>query len=109
MTYQQPEVRQAACYGFGVLALYGGEEFARKLTLHENFILIGFRLRIIFSLFAETCASVIPDLCKIINDPSAREEENQVATENAISALAKILKYNSSAINVDEVLPHWFV
>ncbi|XP_065207829.1 importin-5 [Planococcus citri] len=83
VTYQQPEVRQAACYGFGVLALYGGEEFA------------------------QTCASVIPDLCKIISDPSAREEENQVATENAISALTKILKYNSSAVNVDEVLPHW--
>lgn len=27
---KQPEVRQAACYGFGVLGLCGGEEFARK-------------------------------------------------------------------------------
>lgn len=27
---KQPEVRQAACYGFGVLGLCGGEEFAGK-------------------------------------------------------------------------------
>lgn len=62
-----------------------------------------------FLFASEPCASVIPDLLKIINDPSARDEENLVATENAISALTKILKYNNSAINVDEVLPHWLV
>lgn len=55
----------------------------------------------------ETCASVIPTLLKLINDPLARTEENEIATENAISAVAKILKYNSSHINVDDVLPHW--
>lgn len=80
---KQPEVRQASCYGFGVLALYGGEEFA------------------------EICASVIPSLLKLINDPLARTEENEMVTENAISTIAKILKYNSSRINVDDILPHW--
>jgi len=55
----------------------------------------------------ETCASVIPNLLKIITDSEARSEDNEVATENAISALAKILKYNCSHINVDDVLPHW--
>lgn len=32
---KQPEVRQASCYGFGVLALYGGEEFAGTLKIHR--------------------------------------------------------------------------
>ncbi|XKL61021.1 hypothetical protein PGB90_008078 [Kerria lacca] len=79
----QSEVRQATCYGFGVLGLCGGEEFAG------------------------TCASVVPNLLKIISDSCSRNEENELATENAISAIAKILKYNSSHINVDKVLPHW--
>lgn len=98
-------MRQAACYGFGVLALFGGEEFARKLQTRLVY-------RCIFDLHiskfcSETCASVIPSLLKIITDPEARNEDNEVATENAISAVAKILKYNSSHINVDDVLPHW--
>ena len=44
---------------------------------------------------------------EVINAPNAREAENINPTENAISAVTKILQYNSSAINVNEILPVW--
>jgi len=80
-----PEVRQAAAYGCGVLGQFAGEQFAH------------------------TCAQIIPLLVQVINDPKAREIENISPTENAISAFAKILKYNNSALsNVDELIGVWF-
>ncbi|XP_029055806.1 karyopherin beta 3 [Osmia lignaria lignaria] len=77
------EVRQAAAYGCGVLGQYGGEAFA------------------------QACAEALPRLMEVINDPESRSPENVNPTENAISAVTKILKYNHKAINVDEILPHW--
>ncbi|KAH8294819.1 hypothetical protein KR018_003373 [Drosophila ironensis] len=79
------DVRQAAAYGCGVLAQFGGEQFA------------------------VTCAQIIPLLVQVINDPKAREIENINATENAISAFGKILKYNPSALsNIEEMIGVWF-
>ncbi len=43
----------------------------------------------------------------MIEDPDSRSVENRSATENAISAVTKICKYNSGSINVAELLPHW--
>lgn len=81
---KSPEVRQAATYGCGVLAQFAGEQFAVP------------------------CAQSIPRLIEIINAPQSREPENVNPTENAISAIAKILKYNSSAItNIDELIHLW--
>jgi importin-5 len=81
---KQPEVRQAAIYGCGVLSQHGGEQFA------------------------QTCSMIMPILVEAIMSPEAREPENLTVTENAISAIAKILKYNSSAIsNVDEIITIW--
>ncbi|XP_076289616.1 karyopherin beta 3 [Lasioglossum baleicum] len=77
------EVRQAAAYGCGVLGQHGGEAFA------------------------QACAEALPRLMEVINDPESRSPENVNPTENAISAVTKILKYNNKAINVDEILPHW--
>ncbi|ALC46856.1 Karybeta3 [Drosophila busckii] len=82
---KSPDVRQAAAYGCGVLGQFGGDQFAI------------------------TCAGLMPLLVQVINDPKAREIENINATENAISAFAKILKYNKSALsNVDELVGIWF-
>lgn len=80
---QHPEVRQAAAYGFGVMGQSGGEAFSR------------------------ICADVLPLLKAMIEAPDSRSADNVYATENAISAVAKILHYNSSQINVNEVLPVW--
>lgn len=85
VTDKSPEVRQAAAYGCGVLGQYGGEQFA------------------------VTCAQTIPLLVQVISDPKSREPENVNPTENAISAVTKILKYNKSALqNVDEVINVWY-
>lgn len=78
------EVRQAASYGAGLMAMNGGP------------------------VFAQACAQCIPLLIQVINDRESRTVENIQATENAISAVTKILKFNSSAINVDQLLPTWF-
>ncbi|KAL1132390.1 hypothetical protein AAG570_010345 [Ranatra chinensis] len=83
VTDKNPAIRQAAAYGCGVLAMHGGPTFAA------------------------TCAEAIPRLAQIINDPESRSDDNINATENAISAVTKILQHNSSSVNVNEVLPHW--
>ncbi|ROT70489.1 Importin-5 [Penaeus vannamei] len=53
------------------------------------------------------CAQAIPLLVQVIQSPDARSEVNLNPTENAIAAVTKILKYNNSAVNVDEVIPVW--
>ncbi|XP_014231665.1 importin-5 [Trichogramma pretiosum] len=83
VTDKSAEVRQAAAYGCGVLGQYGGEAFA------------------------PACAQAIPKLIEVIRDPESRTPEKINPTENAISAVTKILKHNNNAINVDEILPLW--
>ena len=59
--------------------------------------------------FAQWCKEAIPRLVQVIQAPDSREQENVNPTENAISAVTKILKWNQGAINVDEILPVWYV
>ena len=44
---------------------------------------------------------------EMITAPDSRDVENINPTENAISAVTKILKFNSSALNIDDVIGHW--
>eukprot|EP00096_Caligus_rogercresseyi_P013318 TRINITY_DN5993_c0_g1_i1.p1 TRINITY_DN5993_c0_g1~~TRINITY_DN5993_c0_g1_i1.p1 ORF type:complete len:1098 (-),score=338.86 TRINITY_DN5993_c0_g1_i1:478-3771(-) len=76
------EVRQAAAYGCGVMGQFGGTGYAQIVS------------------------QAIPLLVKAIQEKRADAEFNN-PTENAISAVTKILKWNASAVNVDEILPHW--
>lgn len=85
VTDKSAEVRQAAAYGCGVLGQFGGE------------------------IFAQACAEALPRLVEVISASDAKTPENLNPTENAISAVTKILKYNNKAINVDEMLPHWLL
>lgn len=81
---KSPEVRQAAAYGWGVLAQFGGDQFAGE------------------------CAKALPILLEVINDPESRSIKNVCPTENAISAVTKILKYNSSQVKViDDLILMW--
>ena len=74
------KIRQAAAYGFGVMGMNGGPVYARA------------------------CAEALPRLFTMINAPNSRSPENNTATENAISAVTKILKYNNSCVdNIDKV------
>ncbi|GMT32852.1 hypothetical protein PFISCL1PPCAC_24149 [Pristionchus fissidentatus] len=82
-----PEVRQAAAYGFGAMALNN----------HPSWHPIAF--------------AALPALSSMINRTDARStEESTVATENAISSVAKIIRNCSNGQNVDQVLSsfvHW--
>ena len=48
----------------------------------------------------------LPFLISVIENPEARSPENISPTENAISAVTKILKYGSVAA-ANDVLPRW--
>lgn len=60
-----------------------------------------------FYLFIAACKEALPRLVQIVNDPEARGETNITATENSISAVAKIIKFCPSAINLGELIPVW--
>jgi len=80
----QPEVRQAAAYGCGVLGQCGGQGLAAAAS------------------------QAVPLLCEVIQQPDSRQPENMNPTENAISAVTKILQFNGSQVNMDQILPMWF-
>lgn len=79
---EYPEVRQAAAYGFGILAMKGGQAYAPH------------------------CARALEPLAACISRPDAKTTEEGIsATENAVSAVAKILKHNASGIDTQSVIP----
>lgn len=84
VTSSQAEVRQAAAYGCGVMGQFGGPGYA------------------------SICASAVPLLVEVVRAPDSRSPENINPTENAISAATKILKWNASALNADELIAVWF-
>jgi len=57
-------------------------------------------------LFGLCAAEALPLLIRVIESAEARAPENISPTENAISAVTKILKYGSIAA-VSDVLPRW--
>ena len=61
-------VRQAACYGIGVMSLYGGQAYLPCLR------------------------DAMPRLLSVLGDARARSMGNIDATENAISAFVKIVR-----------------
>lgn len=77
------DVRQAAAYGAGVAAKFGGPSFS-------SFILAS-----------------VPHLFTIINAPESRNEENVMATENSISAIGKIIRAYSNAGLDGSTIPLW--
>jgi importin-5 len=78
------EIRQAAAYGIGVAAHHGGPQYA------------------------QFCAMAVEPLFQCIARADAREEDHVYATENASSAIAKIIHFNASGIpNPDTVIASW--
>jgi HEAT repeat protein len=79
-----PAIRQAAAYGIGVAAHRGGAPWSQFL------------------------GGTVPYLFQATQLPDARSEDNVYATENACAAIAKILHYNSSAVqDVQTVTAQW--
>ncbi|KXS13655.1 importin subunit beta-3 [Gonapodya prolifera JEL478] len=84
LTDSDAEVQQAASYGIGVAAEFGGPAYA------------------------EMCAGALGPLFTLVNAKKSRDEENIMATENAVAAVAKICKFNNSKFDVNQVIPQWF-
>jgi importin-5 len=56
------------------------------------------------AVYARTCADALPRLFALVAAADSRSVDNNTATENAVSAVTKIFKYNSSCIdNLDKV------
>uniref|UniRef100_A0A3B5MRZ7 Uncharacterized protein n=1 Tax=Xiphophorus couchianus TaxID=32473 RepID=A0A3B5MRZ7_9TELE len=77
------EVRQAAAYGVGVMAQYGGDSYR------------------------PFCTEALPLLVAVIQAADSRSKENVNATENCISAVGKLMRFRPECVNANEVLPHW--
>ncbi|CAM8887011.1 unnamed protein product [Rhodiola kirilowii] len=80
---ENPDVRQAAVYGIGVCAEFGG------------------------SVFQPRVGEALSRLNVVISHPNALHSDNVMAYDNAVSALGKICQFYRSSINVAQVVPAW--
>jgi hypothetical protein len=79
---KNPAVRQAASYGFGLMAQFCGQEFVGA------------------------CQEALPRLCQACNDPKGRSDNlSKHAMENAVSAIVKMCRHRPSIVPQTEVLP----
>lgn len=77
------DVRQAAVYGIGVCAEYGGVVF-RPLV-----------------------GEALSRLNNVIRHPDAQLPDNVMAYDNAVSALGKICQFHRDAIDATQIIPAW--
>ena len=80
---QDASVRQAAVYGMGCAAQTSGDAIAPAIP------------------------EILNRLTQMITQADSRSDKYVMATENAIGAVAKILLYQSKAIDISKVLPIW--
>ncbi|KAI6670785.1 hypothetical protein NL676_005670 [Syzygium grande] len=80
---ENPDVRQAAVYGLGVCAEFGG------------------------SVFKPLVGEALSRLNVVIRDPNALQPDNVMAYDNAVSALGKICQYHRDSIDSSQVVPAW--
>lgn len=80
---ENPDVRQAAVYGLGVCAEFGG------------------------SVFKPLVGEALSRLNVVIRDPNALQAENIMAYDNAVSALGKICQFHRDSIDSAQVVPAW--
>ncbi|KAJ9075572.1 importin subunit beta-3, variant 2 [Entomophthora muscae] len=79
-----PFVRQAVSYGVGLWAKFGGPAYA------------------------EGCSRAIEPLFASIDKPDARTQDNDIATDNAVSAICKIMEHSPSSVaDPDNVIQRW--
>jgi hypothetical protein len=81
LTDSNPSVRQAAVFGIGLCAQFGGPSMG----------------------------TIIPDIFRrldsVIKHNESRSAENVHATENAISAVGKIIRFQAAAIDLNQMFP----
>ncbi|KAH1050748.1 hypothetical protein AAZX31_08G112200 [Glycine max] len=80
---ETPDVRQAAVYGLGVCAEFGG------------------------SVFKPLVGEALLRLNAVIQHPNALHSDNVMAYDNAVSALGKICQFHRDSIDSAQVVPAW--
>jgi len=82
---EDPNVRQAAAYGLGITAIYGGDVYKQYL------------------------GDALTQLSCIIDHDNAKQLENIYCTENAVSSISRILRYQAEnlADQYPVVLQYW--
>ncbi|ODV82553.1 hypothetical protein CANARDRAFT_10457 [[Candida] arabinofermentans NRRL YB-2248] len=85
LTSPQAAIRQSASYCVGVCAQYGG------------------------SAYSEYCQATLPSMIQMCNVPDSKAEDNLLATENSIAAIAKIMhSFGTQIPNLNELIENWF-
>ncbi|KAJ6430753.1 hypothetical protein OIU84_018296 [Salix udensis] len=79
---ENPDVRQAAVYGLGVCAEFGG------------------------SVFKHLVGEALSRLNIVIQHPNAKQPDNVMAYDNAVSALGKICQFHRDSIDSAQVCNH---
>lgn len=84
LTSPHASIRQAASYAVGMAAQFGGADYE------------------------EFCLSCLEPMFNMSLVPDAKAEENILATENSVSAIAKVCRtYGSSIPNLNTILHQW--
>ncbi|CAF1336683.1 unnamed protein product [Didymodactylos carnosus] len=86
------EVRKPATYGFGVMALNGGQVYAKACADCDDSLSQSLPSRLIIGGNISRHTDVLPYLFKMISVSDSGITEYNTATENAISAVIKTLK-----------------
>lgn len=84
-------LRQAAAYGIGVMAKNGGAAFATVV----NECLQGLRVSIEFQMPAGT------------KEKKSKVKQFNHAKDNAVSALGKVIRYQTATIDAQAIIPGW--
>ncbi|XP_006650446.2 importin-5-like [Oryza brachyantha] len=82
-TSENPDIRQAAVYGIGICAEFGG------------------------SAFRPHTGEALSRLHNVIKHPNALDLDNAMAYDNAVSALGKICQFHRDGIDASQVVPAW--
>ncbi|XP_020574529.1 importin-5 [Phalaenopsis equestris] len=80
---ENSDVRQAAVYGIGVCAEFGG------------------------SVFRPLVGEALSRLNNVIRHPNAQHSDNIMAYDNAVSALGKLCQFHRDSIDAAQVVPSW--
>ncbi|MFQ6634842.1 hypothetical protein Gotur_011993 [Gossypium turneri] len=80
---ESPDVRQAAAFGVGLCAEFGG------------------------SVFKPLIQEALSRLNAVIRHPNALHLDNVMAYDNAVSALGKICQFHRDSIDAAQILPAW--
>ncbi|GAB4851477.1 Importin-5 [Ancistrocladus abbreviatus] len=80
---EQPDVQQAAAYGLGLCAEFGG------------------------SAFTPVVGDALPLLIDMTSHPNSKNYENLYAYDNAVSAICKIILFHRDSIDAAQVVPLW--